>query len=366
MKLICERDALAGSLSHVSRRAEHKSKIPILQQVLLKTDANKLSLTATDLYTRSVVTTLAEISSGGATTVSADRLARLVDGLPQGAQIAVEMKGSDLHIVCGKSRYKLPTLPAADFPEMSGVTDGVVIPLKAAEAKRLFGEPAPAVSTETSRFYLCGGHLSQATKGRVIVTATNGISLVRAAIPSTVKLERGYIIPRPAMAEIVKLAALGDITLRVSQTQVEAEAGNVVFTSKLIDATFPDADRVIPLPQTTFITLGRSEFCAAFKRLVGIAEDNSTIDIRWKPGDATIEMALSGSGSGTESVACECDLAAEGEIAFQPHILGEMIDVLDGEIVQLHITGAGSPMLIVDPADADLTVVAMPCKPRNG
>lgn len=365
MKLICERDALRAVLSHVASRARGKTKIPILQHVLLDAaDAKKLALTATDLDTRCVATCPAEVAGSGTTTVNADHLARLVDGLPAGGQVSMEMKGSDLHITCGRSKYKLPTLPAIDFPEASDLTDPSEFSLKSADAKRLFNEPAPAVSTETSRFYLCGGHLKKRRDG-IAVTATNGISLVRLTIPSDIQLERECIIPKPAMAELVKLAATGDVTIRLDGHRIEAVAANVVFSSKLIEATFPDADRVIPALQPTFIQFDRGEFGAALKRLTGLADDNSTIDIRWKAGETTIEVALSGNGSGTESVACECDVEESGEISFSPRVLGEMLEVGNGELVQFHIGSPQAPMLIVDPSDKGLTVVAMPCRSRG-
>lgn len=363
MKVLCERDALRTALGHVASRARSKSPIPILHHVMIEATAdNRVALTATDLDTCCVATCPGEVTRPATTTVSADRLARLVDGMPAGAQVLFDLRGTDLHVESGRSRYKLPTLPASDFPETASITDGIDITLVPAEAKRLFGEPTPAVSTEATRFYLCGVHLAQ-RKGQIMATATNGICLVRLTVKNGAKFDKGYIIPKVAMVEIVKLAGNGNVSLRIDDNRIEARAGNVVFTSKLIDATYPDADRVIPAPQAEYLEVERPEFTSAFKRLAGLAEDGSTIDIRWKSGEQSIEMSLSGSGSGTESVGCDCAMPA-GEISFQPHILGEMLDVFGGEVIQLHAV-PNSPMLIVDPADTALTVVAMPCRSKG-
>jgi DNA polymerase-3 subunit beta len=141
-------------------------------------------------------------------------------------------------------------------------------------------------------------------------------------------------------------------------------SGNVVFTSKLIDATYPDMDQIIPKPADAYISMQRADFVGAFKRLSGLEAENSTINIRWKADEGSIEMALTGNGSGVESVSCECGIR-DGEIAFQPNILGGMLDVVKGDVIQLHITDPNGPMVIVDPDDPGLTVIAMPCKGKG-
>lgn len=361
MKLICERDAFRAALSHVAGRARSKTKIPILQHVLLSaTISNRLSLTTTDLDARCVCTCAAEVSEASDTTVSADRLTRLIDGMPQGAQVTLHLKGSDLHVECGRSKYKLPTLPAADFPEMDCVEDGTDITLKAADAKRIFTDAFAALPANDSRIMLFGGHLSQ-SKGGLMLTGCDGIRLVRLTLPNEAKLSRGYIIPKPVMPELVKLAAIGDLRLRCNDRLIEVTSGNVVLTSKLIQSEYPDMERVIPALQDGFVEVDRSEFMAAFKRLAGIEGDNSTLNLRWVTDESAVEMSLSGEGTGTESVTCKCT-ASSGEIAFKPGILGSMLDVVKGELLRLHPSDMNGPLRIVDPADASLTVVAMPCR----
>jgi DNA polymerase-3 subunit beta len=365
VKLICERDALRAALSHVASRARNKLNVPILQNVKIDAQGrNLLSLTATDLDTRCVSTCAAEISAPGATTVSADRLARLVDGLPKGAQVTFDLRGHDMHVICGRSNYKLPTMPATDFPEFSEINGATDLILKPAEAKRLFGETSAALPTNDTRVYLTGAFLTQRDDGHIMATATDGIRLVRLVLASETKLPRGYIIPKPAMAEIVKLAAAGDVTIRCNDSLIEARAGTVVFTSKLVDATYPDLDRIIPPAASAFIEVDRDDFLAAFQRLEGLENEYSTINLRWTNGASAIEMALTGDGSGSETVPCTCE-ASDGEIAFKPSVLGAMLDVPQGEVIQLHIRDTNGPMRIVDPSDPELTVVAMPCKARN-
>ena len=364
MKLICERDALAGVLVHASRRADHKSKIPILQHVLLQAADNEMSVAATNLDTHCVATCPAEISEPGEIAVSADRLSRLIDGMPAGSQVRLNTTGTELHIECGKSRYKLFTMHAADFPQLPEMAFDVEFGLRAADAKRLFGETSPGLPVNDARIYLFGGFLSQKKKGEVIVTAANGLQLVQLSVKNAdVSLDRGYIIPKPAMPELVRLAALGDLDIRFNANRIEVSTANVVFTSKLIDAIYPDIGVNIPAAPAPGIKIDLAEFVAAFKRLVGLEDESSTVDISWKPGEP-LSMVLSGNGSGAETIACECELEP-GTIAFRPNILGAMLDVMKGDVINLIVTGPNSAMRIYDENDPDLVVLAMPCKGRG-
>lgn len=362
MNLICERDALHAALAHVASRARNKLKIPILQHVRIDAVDNRLTFTATDLDTRSEATLPAEISEAGSTTVSGDRLARLVDGMPQGAQVSLIDDDTELQVMCGKSRYKLPTLPVEDFPNMDRPSDGAEIAINGPDAKRLFGEPIAAAATTDDRKHLTGGFLHQPEPGKIGIICTSGIQLVRIVLPSKDHLDRGYILPKPAMAELLKLASRGEINIRVSNNLIEASSGNCVFTSKLIEATFPDLDRFMNGASEAFIMVDRTEFCAAFNRLKGLMDDGSTLNIEWSPGQP-LAMTLAGEGSGSESVACECDIDA-GLIAFSPTVLGPMLDLHKGDMLHLHMTSNQGPMKILDPAAPGLTVIAMPCRPR--
>lgn len=362
MNLICERDALHAALSRVVSRSRNSLKIPILQHIKLEASGNRLALAATDLDTRSESTCAAEISGVGATTVSGDRLARLIDSMPKGSQVSLIDDNTELQVMCGKSRYKLPTLPIEDFPEMDRPEGGAEFTLTADETKRLFGEPAHAIPVKDTRIYLFGGHLQQ-RDDKLVVTCTDGVRLARVEMKNEARLHRECIVPKAAITEIVKLANGAEMRFRYSQNLIEVANGSAVFTSKLVDATFPDADRVIPKPNPTFIIVDRIEFAEALKRLTGIEDENSTINFEWQPGRSSLEIKLTGEGEGSESIACECDLKA-GSAAFKPNILSSMLDLLKGEVIQLHVGDGLGPLRIVDPNDEALTVIAMPCRPR--
>jgi DNA polymerase III subunit beta len=365
MKLICERDALHRSLRMVIGRARDRDKvgIAILNNVKLDAADNQMAVCATDLATRSEAHCSAEIEVTGSTTVPADRFARLVDLMPQGAQVSLQLKENELHVRCGRSSYHLPTLSADIFPQISELRNPIAFSLGCLDVKRLFGEPARVIASNRGRVYLEGGCLS-CEKGDLIVTGTDALRLVRINLTSDARFDGRYIVPKAAMNEIVKLASEGEIAFRCSSNLIEVKTSQCVFTSKLIDSTYPDLTNIIPDPSQTFITVAREEFTVALTRLSGMANEFSSINLEWKDGEDHIDMSVSGDGTGSEYVGCE-STHQPGRIAFSPSILSDVIDVFRGELLQLHVRSAQESMRIIDPDAPDLLVLAWPCMPRS-
>jgi DNA polymerase-3 subunit beta len=365
MKLVCERDALYRALSIVIGRARDRGKvgIAVLNNVKLEAADNQITICATDLATHSETHCSAEIEVAGSTTVPADRFARLVDLMPLGAQVSLHLKENELHVRCGRSNYHLPTLPVDIFPQMSELRDPIAFSLSCLDVKRLFGEPARVIANNRGRVYLEGGCLSHES-GDLIVTGTDALRLVRINLTSDVRFDGRYIVPKAAMSEIVKLATEGEIVFRCSLNLIEVKTSQCVFTSKLIDATYPDLTNIIPEPSETFITVAREEFSVALKRLSGLANEFSSINLEWKDSEDQLSMSISGDGTGSEYVGCE-STRQPGRIAFSPSILSDVIDVFRGEFLQLHVRSAQEGMRIIDPDAPDLLVLAWPYMPRS-
>jgi DNA polymerase-3 subunit beta len=267
-------------------------------------------------------------------------------------------------VKCGKSRYKLPVLVADDFCKISAPEDPTSFVLDCARAKTLFATPLIAVEVNNPRVYLAGGFLHCPKPGRLAVTGTDGKALIRLAIEAQCGLINGIIIPTAAINEIVKLCSEGDAEFVCGKNKLSVKASGCTFTTKLIDGIYPEVDRLVPENTGKFLAVDREDLCAAIARLSGIKGEFSTVDLNWSEGAENLNVFLNGEGSGSESIACSCDLEA-GTISFLPDILAEMLGAMHGEIVQLHITRAGNVMRLVDPGAPDLTVLAMPYFSRS-
>src|SRR5580693_1271028 len=151
MKITVERAELLRSLSHVHRVVERRNTIPILANVLVRADADKLGFKATDLDLEVVETIAAEVApGGGVTTVPAHMFYEIVRKLPEGSQVVLEASGDRavLTIRAGRSRFTLQTLPESDFPDIAAGDMTHKFTLAAADLKRLIEKTQFAISTE--------------------------------------------------------------------------------------------------------------------------------------------------------------------------------------------------------------------------
>src|SRR3954468_3299059 len=164
MKVTVERTALLKSLGRVHRVVERRNTIPILANVLIRTDKSKLSLKATDLDLEVIDAVDAEVSPGGSTTVPAHMFYEIVRKLPEGSQIVLEASGDRamLAIRAGRSRFTLQTLPESDFPDLAAGEMTHTFKVPAADLKRLIDKTQFAISTEETRYYLNGIYLHTA------------------------------------------------------------------------------------------------------------------------------------------------------------------------------------------------------------
>ncbi|HEU0017107.1 MAG TPA: DNA polymerase III subunit beta, partial [Methyloceanibacter sp.] len=255
MQFTIDKPSLTKALTHVASVVERRNTIPILSNVHLATRNNELKLTSTDLDMEIVETVPARAKGEGATTVPAHMFHDIVRKLPEGSDIEIARDGDQgrLTITCGQARFSLQTLPADDFPSLSVDDLGHAFTMPAIDLKRLIEKTRFAISTEETRYYLNGIYLHAAESGgkpvlRAVATDGHRLAQVQLPLPAGAKDMPGVIVPRKTVAELAKLAedGDGDVRIELSPSKIRVSTARVVLTSKLIDGTFPDYERVIP------------------------------------------------------------------------------------------------------------------------
>jgi len=255
MKITIERGLLLRVLTHIQGIVERRNTIPILSNVRFDAEDNQLSLNATDLDIDIIETVPANVINSGTTTAPAHTLYDIVRKLAEGSEVELDSAGSDsqLTLSSGRSKFKLSCLPTEDFPVISAGEMANNFSLQALELRSLIDRTRFAISTEETRYYLNGIYLHvKENSGLSLLraVATDGHRLARVDIPMPVGAEGmpGIIVPRKAIVEIRKLIDEIDdeIIVSLSDTKIKFSFDGTVLTSKLIDGTFPDYDRVIP------------------------------------------------------------------------------------------------------------------------
>ncbi len=371
MKVTVERSALLKSLGHVHRVVERRTTIPILSNVLITADMAGLRLKATDLDIEVVESVPADVGMEGATTVPAHTLYDIVRKLADGAQVQLETTGDQgqMELRSGRSRFKLQSLPESDFPDITAGEMPHRFSLKATDLKRLIDKTQFAISTEETRYYLNGIYLHAIeVEGRALLraVATDGHRLARVetAAPQGSTGMPGVIVPRKAVAEIQKLLENTDdeVSVELSATKIRVAVGQVVLTSKLIDGTFPDYQRVIPNGNDKFLTVDRAAFAASVDRVSTISSERGrAVKLSVGEGRLTLSVTNPDSGSATEEAEVSYD-AAPLDIGFNARYLLDITGQLDGDTALLKLADAGSPTIIQDREGSSALYVLMPMR----
>ena len=371
MKVTVERAELLKSLGHVHRVVERRNTIPILANVLVKADHGKLSLKATDLDLEVTDSISAEASPGGSTTVPAHMFYEIVRKLPDGAQIVLEGSGDRavLSLRAGRSRFTLQTLPESDFPDLAAGDMSHAFKLSAGDLKRLIDKTQFAISTEETRYYLNGIYLHIAGTGksgtlRAVATDGHRLAQVELPLPQGAAGMPGIIVPRKTVGEVQRLIETGEgeVSIELSAGKIRFTIGNVVLTSKLIDGTFPDYARVIPLNNDKSLIVDKKDFEAAVDRVSTVSSERGrAVKLSITGGRLVLSVTNPDSGSATEEI--EVEYAADPlDIGFNSRYLLDIAAQIEGEVAVLKLADPGSPTLIQDKDAKGALYVLMPMR----
>lgn len=371
MKVTIERSALVKALGHVQSVVERRNTIPILSNVLLQAAGGSLTLTATDLDIEISETAPADVGRKGSTTVSALTLYEIVRRLPEGAQVRLEMKQEEarLQVSAGRSQFALAILPEEDFPTLAANDLGVRFSMPTADLVRLFDKARFAMSQEETRYYLNGVYVHAFSDGALKLlraAATDGHRLARleAPLPAGAEKMPGVIVPRKAVAEIGRLLADADETVEiaVSETKIRFGFGAGHLTSKLIDGTFPDYERVIPKNNASVLRAETKDFSQAVDRVATISADR-TRSIKMAIDRDRLRLQVNNPEAGSALEELSVDYSGDPiEIGFNARYLLDIAGQIEGATMVFRLSDPSSPSIVMDEEDPRALYVLMPLR----
>ncbi len=370
MKLTIERTALLKSLGHVQSVVERRNTIPILSNVKIEAGDGKLGLNATDMDLEIVESVAADVAQPGATTVAAHILFDIVRKLPEGSQLDFDASGDgQLEFSSGRSRFTLACLPTEEFPVMSGGELPHEFKLTTAELRGLIDRTRFAISTEETRYYLNGIYLHAAKRDstpllRAVATDGHRLASVDTPLPAAAAGIPGVIVPRKAVTELRKLIdeSSNEVTIGLSETKIQFSFDDAVLTSKLIDGTFPDYQRVIPKENDKELNVDRQLFVDAVGRVSAISSEKSRA-VKLTLANGTLVLSASSPEHGSATEELEVNYRGDDlEIGFNSGYLLDIARQIEGDSAQLTLADAASPTIIRMANDTNALYVLMPMR----
>jgi len=371
MKLTIERAALLRALGHVQSVVERRTTIPILSNVLLHAEAGQLALSATDMDLEIVERVPSRIEREGRTTAPAHTLYDIVRKLREGSQVELEALAgrNEMALRSGRSTFTLACLPPEDYPVMSAGELPHNFSLSASELRQLIDRTRFAISTEETRYYLNGIYF-HATKSnevpvlRAVATDGHRLAKVELTAPEGAAGMPGVIVPRKTVLELRKLVEEGEAEVQVAlgETKIRCAVGDAALTSKLIDGTFPDYDRVIPTGNDKVLEIACKDFAEAVDRVATISTERSrAVKLTIERGNLTVSATSPENGTATEELEARYQ-STPLEIGFNSRYLLDITEQIGGEYVHFIMADAGSPTLVRDSGDATALYVLMPMR----
>jgi DNA polymerase-3 subunit beta len=271
-------------------------------------------------------------------------------------------------IRAGRSRFTLQTLPEIDFPDLAAGEMTHTFKLPAADLKRLIDKTGFAISTEETRYYLNGIYLHPASTAktatlRAVATDGHRLAQFELPLPAGANGMPGIIVPRKTVGEVQRLLKARKVRDgELPQDKIRFTIADAVLTSKLIDGTFPDYARVIPVGNDKELTVDKKEFEQAVDRVSTVSSERGrAVKLSLSNGKLTLSVTNPDSGSATEEL--EVEYGSEPiDIGFNSRYLLDIAAQLDGEAAVLKLSDPGSPTLIQDHDNKGALYVLMPMR----
>lgn len=353
--IMLSREALLPALALVSKAVERRSAIPVLQNMLLAVDASagKMTITGTDLDCELRTSVPCQAGRDCEFTLPSALLHDAVRKMPEGVDIAILAENDFATVSAGRAKFRIQVLPATDFPVMGEVGFSHAFEIEARIVKRMLDTVDFAISSEETRYYLNGihWHIVSGDKPVFNAVATDGHRLAKFGMPVPDGADGmpSIIIPKHTVDLIGKILEDGKkLTVRVEAHRLRLEASDAMLTSKLIDGSFPDYQRVVPAGNANHFTIDRDALATAVDRVSTVSSGRgSAVKFAFDPqGPLTLTTNNPDAGSANDEVTIENAEGEAVEIGFNGKYCLDMLGAAEGKRLTFSLGDAGSPALI--------------------
>lgn len=368
MKFTIDRESLLKPLMTVRGVIEQRHTLPVLSNILVAARDGVLAFTATDSEVELEARVGVDDCVDGEITVPARKFIDICQALPTSAVVEFSLDDDGrAHIRSGRSRFALTTLPANDFPTTDEVADETVFVIAQNELKRLIDLTQFAMARQDVRYYL-NGLLLDVSPRNIKAVATDGHRLAVAQFETATGTDdsRSLIVPRKGVLELARLvtAEESELSVRVGTNAVQLAVGDVRFTSKLIDGSFPDYGRVIPEVGACdkHLTMDRESLRQSLVRTSVLSSDkHRTIRLTI---DSDV-LTVTANNPEQETAVDELEIVYGGErleIGFNVSYLIDALGTLPSETADIFLTDSSSSCLIQPQGRSDCQFVVMPMR----
>ncbi len=360
-----EKNRLMRPLALVTSVVEKRQTLPILSNIFLRLEDSVLTLTGTDLEVEISFRIEGVQGEDGTCTVTARKLHDIVRSLPDTALVKFSVDGKGAHIQSGRSRFRLQTLPADDFPRLDTKEWEERLRIPENVLRQLLESTSFSMAQQDVRYFLNGVVLE--IKGdRIRTVATDGHRLAK----SETHLEgsgfafRQSIVPRKAVLEMMRFLEDEDhpLTIEINSNHIRLQTGVSTLTTKLIDGRFPDYETVLAQQLTVSLPIDRAEITDVLSRTAILTNEKFRgIRLNLTDGLLTVTAHNPEQEEASDEIPVEYD-GKELDIGFNVNYLLDALKAIPTEEVELRLQDTNSGCVIREPGNEETTYLVMPMR----
>ncbi len=365
MKIIIVQENLKNALLVVSKAVATSSTLPILGNVLLKTDSGLLKISATNLEISISERVRCKIESDGAVCLPARLLMEVVSSMP-GLPVTLEVVAQGLSITAEKYHTILKTVPTEDFPVINDTFPENHFSLLARQLKPALEGVLFATSTNETQVELTGVYMARES-AQVVFAATDRYRLAESkiAIPENKAVAKlSVIIPSRACVELVRaLANAETVNVGIGENQGVFAVGETVITTRLIDGQYPEYEAIVPKEFSVKITTNRQELSSALKAVAVFARGSSGVQVSYVEAEGLLKLSARSQDAGEGEVEVQAKIVGSTDtILFNHKYLLDMLNFLTGEEVEVKLNSPAAPVIFSNPQEVGYIYLVMPIK----
>ena len=342
MELQVTQENFVRALQNASRVANNKTPLPILNNVLLRTDNNILLVASTNLEIASSTYIGAKVSKQGEVTVPARLLTDFISNLPKGS-IDLIVKNNQLTIESASYKSTINGASSDEFPELPAISEGEVVKYNISldDFKQSVSQTIITASTDATRPILTGVYW-HTHENHLYLAATDGYRLSERKLLET-KSEINAIIPTTTLQEVLRTLSddITEIEVIFSDTEVHFKLNQTTITSRLIDGSFPDYRQLIPKQSETSLEIKKQDFSRVIKIASLFARESGgsvTLDVDKDKSILSIHSIASELGENT-SEANISNVSDNGRVTLNSKYLNDALSVIQGDDIEIKFNG---------------------------
>lgn len=365
MELTVTQENLARALSAVGRVATSKTGLPILSNILFRTEGNRLLVAATNLEIAATYYIGAKAAKQGSITLPARLVSEFVSSLPKGT-VDLSVKSTHMTISSGNYTSVVNGTDADDFPELPTIDEkkAVTYSVVAGDLKQALGQTIITSSSDSTRPVLTGVYW-HSVDGALYLAATDGYRLSERRLMET-KSTIAAIVPTSSLQEVLRTMndTVDEVEVLFDDTQVRFRIGEAEITSRLIDGNYPDYRQLIPKESETTFDIKAEDFARTVKIASLFARESGgsvTLSADKDKQELSIHSIASELGENTSTASCE--VTESGQVTLNSRYIADALSVIEGETITFRFSGKLSPcVLSAKEKTPNYTHIIMPLK----